>query len=72
MDNRKDLDQVTQDRLNGILEKTPDALLLEEVGFLRARKTYLTPAETKKFIYYLAEEKEVEQKPKPKRKTKKK
>lgn len=37
------LDQLSQDKLNKILRLEPQALSQTDIGFLKARRTYLTP-----------------------------
>ena len=49
MDNKKDLDNLTKNKLDEILSKKADVLDSGEIGFLRARRSYLTDAETEKY-----------------------
>ena len=43
------MDERSQELLNKILAKTPEELSAEDIGFLRARQSYLKPAQLEEY-----------------------
>ena len=73
MENKLDLDKLTQEKLIGILSKEVGSLEDGDKAFLRARKSYLTEDEIERYSSaFEVENEEVIVIEKPKKKTKKK
>ena len=72
MDNKLELDKLTQEKLNGILAQEIGSLEDGDKAFLRARRSYLTEEETERYSSILEDVKEEVVIEKPKKKTKKK
>ena len=47
------MNQEAQERLNKILQKSPETLNIEEIGFLRARRSYLNKMQLEDFASIL-------------------
>ena len=72
MDNKLELDKLTQEKLNGILAQEIGSLEDGDKAFLRARRSYLTEEELERYASILEDVKEEVVIEKPKKKTKKK